>query len=63
MHIGVKFLYEHVGTPQGFLTKKKAHPRELIALSSGVFEKSDRMTWFRMNRSVRKVLHEVTRTF
>ena len=34
-----------LGHLKGFSQKKKAHPRELIALSSGVFEKSDRMTW------------------
>ena len=32
------------GHLEGFL-QREAHPRELIALGRGVFEKLDRMTW------------------
>ena len=59
VHIGVKLLYEHVGTPWGFLTKRSPSLRANSIEWRSVWEIRQNDLAFWMNRPVRKVLKEV----
>lgn len=58
-HVGVEFLYEHVGTPHGFLTERFPTPKAKCTGKMSVWKIRQNGLAFRMNHPFTEVLNEI----
>ena len=63
VHVGVELLYEHIGTPRGFLTKRSPSPKAKRTRQRSVQEVRQNNLAFQMNPLIREGIKEVILCF